>query len=76
MIKLVFERVFVALTKEKLRDPRNFLSSVEEFCDLLLMSYKGIDLKNLLSYNLKGSQAKSEMHALSLVSASCYVCNN
>jgi hypothetical protein len=58
------------LTKANLRDPSNFLSAVgEEFGDVLYKN-KGQGLRNL-SNTIKGSQADSEVHALSMVS--CFI---
>jgi len=63
--------LFVTLTKANLRDPSNFLSAVgEEFGDGLFNN-KGKGLRNL-SNNLKGSQAESEVHAVSMVFSGFY----
>ncbi|RIA86212.1 hypothetical protein C1645_741017 [Glomus cerebriforme] len=63
--------LFITLTKANLRDPNNFLSAVgEEFGDALFHN-KGKGLRNL-SNTLKGSQAGTEVHALSLVFSGFY----
>ncbi|CAI2169222.1 16287_t:CDS:2 [Funneliformis geosporum] len=63
--------LFVTMTKANLRDPENFLSAVgEEFGDALFNN-KGKGLRNL-SNTLKGSEAGSEVHAVSQVFSGFY----
>ncbi|CAG8592657.1 13617_t:CDS:10 [Funneliformis mosseae] len=63
--------IFVTMTKANLRNPDNFLSAIgEEFGDALFKN-KGKGLRNL-SNTLKGSEAQSEVHAVSLVFSGFY----
>ncbi|CAG8517730.1 8520_t:CDS:2 [Funneliformis caledonium] len=63
--------LFVTMTKANLRNPDNFLSAIgEEFGDALFKN-KGKGLRNL-SNTLKGSEAESEVHAVSLVFSGFY----